>query len=137
MTEESMMRPAVAADTGTPLSGQRKPSGTPLNSYPIPAPTAVQRWMVMGMEPENKGLIDVRDCPCDGCQAKPCGHPARCVKFTLWLNKTVEAVEVVRCKDCKHYANYGRVCDCKKYEGMNLPNEDDFCSYGERKDNEG
>ena len=47
------------------------------------------------METENKGLIDVRDCPCDGCQAKPCGHPARCVKFTLWLNKTVDAVEVV------------------------------------------
>ena len=44
------------------------------------------------METENKGLIDVRDCPCDGCQAKPCGHPARCVKFTLWLNKTVDAV---------------------------------------------
>ena len=47
------------------------------------------------MENENKGLIDVRDCPCDGCQAKPCGHPARCVKFTFWLNKTVDAVEVV------------------------------------------
>lgn len=31
--------------------------------------------MVTGMETENKGLIDVRDCPCDGCQAKPCGHP--------------------------------------------------------------
>ena len=47
-----------------------------------------------GMETENKGLIDVRHCPCDGCKAKPCGHPARCVKFTLWLNKTVDAVEV-------------------------------------------
>ena len=46
------------------------------------------------METENKGLIDVRDCPCDGCQAKPCGHPARCVKFTLWLNKTVDAVSM-------------------------------------------
>lgn len=42
-------------------------------------------------------LIDVKDCPCDGCKAKPCGHPARCVKFALWLNKTVDAV-VMPCK---------------------------------------
>jgi hypothetical protein len=48
----------------------------------------------MGMETENKGLIYVRDCPCDGCEAKPCGHPAKCVKFALWLNKTVDAVPV-------------------------------------------
>ena len=47
-----------------------------------------------------------------------------------------DIVEVVRCKDCKYYADYGRVWDCKKYEGMNFPNEDDFCSYGERKDND-
>ena len=46
---------------------------------------------------------------------------------------TVDAVEVVRCRDCKHYANYGRVWDCQKYGCMSLPNEDDFCSYGERR----
>lgn len=39
----------------------------------------------------EKWLISVDDCPCDGCKAKPCGHPARCVKFALWLNKTVDA----------------------------------------------
>ena len=49
----------------------------------------------------RKQLINVQDCPCDGCQAKPCGHPARCLKFAEWLNKTVDAVEVTRCKDCK------------------------------------
>ena len=41
--------------------------------------------------------------------------------------------ELVRCKDCKHYGDYGRVCDCSKYGGMSLPDEDDFCSYGERR----
>jgi hypothetical protein len=30
--------------------------------------------------------VEVKECPCDGCTAKPCGHPARCLKFTLWLN---------------------------------------------------
>ena len=71
----------------------------------------------------EKRLIDVRDCPCDGCKAKACGHPARCVKFALWLNKTVDAVEVVhgrwedeyggafvnpryRCSVCKEKALY-------------------------------
>lgn len=39
-------------------------------------------------------LIRWLDCPCDGCKANPCGHPAKCVKFALWLNKTVDAVEV-------------------------------------------
>ena len=42
----------------------------------------------------TKRLISVLDCPCDGCEAKPCGHPAKCVKFALWLNKNVDAVPV-------------------------------------------
>ena len=54
--------------------------------------------------------------------------------------QTVDAVEVVRCKDCKHFLpntdvnvnrgvceHYGVTCWLEKYE-------DDFCSYGERKD---
>ena len=108
----------------------------------IIAPTAVQRWMVMGMETENKGLIDVRDCPCDGCKAKPCGHPARCVKFTFWLNKTVDAIPVVRCKDCKHLnvLNQEQIyAHCPKTNTVFRPFDIDtrghFCSYGERKDN--
>lgn len=49
----------------------------------------------------------------------------------------VDAVEVVRCKDCKWFGRdmgYGKH-DCKKYE-MPYCLADDFCSYGERKDNE-
>lgn len=51
---------------------------------------------------------------------------------------TIDAVPVVRCKDCKH--NYGKerggefntediVCDYWATDGLNA---DDFCSYGER-----
>lgn len=53
---------------------------------------------------------------------------------------TVDAVVVTRCKDCKHY-DLG-VC-LKIYSDGNAQkdswqtrNPDDFCSYGERKDNE-
>ena len=56
----------------------------------------------------------------------------------------VDAVEVVRCKDCKHC----KLCYpekqidkeatpgwyCKEHKSYRKP--DDFCSYGERKDNE-
>jgi hypothetical protein len=37
-------------------------------------------------------LIDATACPCDGCQANPCGHPAKCQKFAVWLNKIVPAL---------------------------------------------
>ena len=66
--------------------------------------------------------------------------------FTLGIQQavdeqpTVDAVEVVRCKDCKHYkpqkksahwenrANY-----CNRVVTIKMQ-PDDFCSYGERKD---
>jgi hypothetical protein len=55
------------------------------------------------------------------------------------LNRTpvVDAVPVVRCKDCKHTDTDG--CEtpaiyCKKWDRWEMP-EDFFCSYGERKEN--
>ena len=51
--------------------------------------------------------------------------------------KPVEAVEVVRCKDCKHYyySAYAMRCVCdfdnKEWD------KDDFCSYGEKRAEEG
>ena len=55
---------------------------------------------------------------------------------------TVDAVEVVRCKDCKHYkfrkpypsynATVKTCCRCANTR----VNDDDFCSYGERREGE-
>lgn len=39
---------------------------------------------------------------------------------------TIDAVEVVRCRDCRKFKTYG----CR----MVASGYDDFCSYGERKD---
>lgn len=47
------------------------------------------------------------------------------IKYVL---PTVDAVPVVRCKDCAHL--YGTLCTVC---GL-LPQPDDFCSYGERRD---
>ena len=51
---------------------------------------------------------------------------------------TVDAVEVVRCKDCKHFVQ-GEIydpCECMKWTvkfGVAYTTPDGFCSYGERR----
>ena len=48
----------------------------------------------------------------------------------------VDAVPVVRCKDCKHYEIHKpKVLENCERNGYIIPMKpDDFCSYGERKD---
>jgi hypothetical protein len=41
-----------------------------------------------------------------------------------------DVVEVIRCKDCKHFVSE----ICRHDFAMNLSRADDFCSYGERRD---
>ena len=65
------------------------------------------------------------------------------VQTVLLSAPTVDAVEVVRCKDCKSCMfcypekQIGKEATpgwyCKDQKGYRRP--DDFCSYGERKDN--
>ena len=47
---------------------------------------------------------------------------------------TADVVEVVRCKDCKHYVAEYCTRDIKGRTNMFYMQPDDFCSYGERKD---
>ena len=62
--------------------------------------------------------------------------------FTLGIQQavdeepTVDAVSVVRCKDCKHYEIHKpKVLENCERNGYLIPMKpDDFCSYGERKD---
>jgi len=46
---------------------------------------------------------------------------------------SADVVEVVRCKDCIHYDEHTR-WQCDKF-GQSV-NADDYCSYGERKEQE-
>lgn len=59
------------------------------------------------------------------------------IKNLLATKHTSDVAEVVRCKDCKHYdstqcyhPSYGN--DCGIHTGRS---ENDFCSFGERKEN--
>lgn len=48
---------------------------------------------------------------------------------------SVDAVEVVRCKDCKHMQNMGYRY-CQVWQTVNGMGDDGFCNYGERADDE-
>ena len=51
------------------------------------------------------------------------------IKWLVDAQTTVDAVLVVRCKDCKHFDGkwFCKIC------GVPSRKPDDFCSYGERK----
>ncbi|CDC05042.1 uncharacterized protein BN578_00574 [[Clostridium] leptum CAG:27] len=60
------------------------------------------------------------------------------VKTLIYSQPTIDAVPVVRCKDCKHsFERSGRKpfgCYLHGKNGITLHDGDDFCSYGERKE---
>ena len=72
------------------------------------------------------------------------------LKFLLNSEPTIEAVPVVRCRECKHYEESTGWCMkhshfvdsngffCYPYESpeWKMFKEDDFCSYGERRSDE-
>ena len=56
------------------------------------------------------------------------------VEKTVKLAPTIDAVPVVRCGECKYLMANGI---CNMFADGNIkPSASDFCSYGERKDNE-
>ncbi len=57
-------------------------------------------------------------------------------RAALLLEETADAVEVVRCKDCKHGCEDHEdayLCNNAYYGLMGFTRGDDFCSYGERR----
>lgn len=89
---------------------------------------------------------------CKPCKAEKKDHNG-CWCRACWVDDMLDEVDcfqpadvapVVRCKDCKHYRNYPNgLCylhtepktNARGYSGEAVCVEpDDFCSYGERKD---
>ena len=76
-------------------------------------------------------LVDIEaevfaDCVC----RDKCDRQTYCFAKEM---QTVDAVHVVRCRECKHHHDCGtRFCDAL---GMDCPDDSEFfCSYGERKE---
>jgi Pyruvate/2-oxoacid:ferredoxin oxidoreductase delta subunit len=77
------------------------------------------------LTPKDKARVD----EIDNCIAEIVNAP------------TVDAVEVVRCKDCKYFCPYEgeeHKGDCAELVGLeSCVYEDDFCSYGGRRTDDG
>lgn len=68
------------------------------------------------------------------------GSQAYSFFLTLVNNEpAADVVEVVRCKDCKHFISPQRVPVCDCFYGLEFPSPTgyDFCSYGERRADHG
>ena len=61
------------------------------------------------------------------------------IKLTLDKMPTVDAVPVVRCKECKHFVISEGVCALlsNNYEPPVYCGDEDFCSWGRRKERKG
>ena len=61
------------------------------------------------------------------------------VEETVKSAPTIDAVPVVRCKDCVYYQdnNDGYPHDGCRWRSDETPDATDFCSFGEKKDEEG
>ena len=77
-------------------------------------------------------LIDIEAEVCADCVFRDkCDRQAYC-----WAKEmqTVDAVPVVRCRECKYYKPDEFECGCDFAGGLPYVKNDDFCSYGERKE---
>lgn len=59
---------------------------------------------------------------------------AEALHIAKYIASTVDAVPVVRCKACKYYKPDEYECGCDFAGGLPYVKENDFCSYGKRKD---
>ena len=81
-------------------------------------------------------LIDANAYPCQTCEVSYCHQ--NCAKFIAWFEKTVDAAEVVRCRECRHssinenHPNKPLICYMTKKCGTTAP--DWFCADGERRE---
>ena len=110
------------------------------------APTAAQRWTVMGMAEVmlGKELHPDRVIPVEKLYEILNEYEIN-YSFPAQCEIENNAFAVVRCKDCKHYhhdKHHGTICrhpeldyDVECYDHWINTKPDDFCSYGERKDN--
>lgn len=76
-------------------------------------------------------LVDAEQLFCCDCEYKE-----RCKNVTCDVKTmpTIDAVPVVRCRECKHYKPEEYFSPCVLPQGLECAKPDDFCSYGQRKE---
>lgn len=69
-----------------------------------------------------------------------CNGKMSCIQMKRMVESipAADVVELVRCKDCVYY-DFEKGCPFREsgyfFKGNPLPHENDFCSYGEKRDN--
>lgn len=88
----------------------------------------------------EKRLVDVNPLMKDGWHLVKTGKSNVFIaSMSLADVQTVDAVHVVRCRECLYYEkgkSYEPYCNHPTH-GIPYSNDDDFCSYGEPKDGDG
>ena len=79
-------------------------------------------------------LIDADDLLAEYDQQHK-GEPGKARKL-IEDAPAVDAVEVVRCKDCRHITVERGLCFCNVWEKFNGMGYEGFCNYGERRSDE-
>lgn len=79
-------------------------------------------------------LIDMLNAKADMALGTPKAVFGNVIKM-IDLLPPADVVTVVRCKDCKHLMFSDMYGECSQAH-MGIVRPDDFCSYGERKDEE-
>lgn len=72
--------------------------------------------------------------PSDEMVAVTMGTAIRLIHNAIDNAPTVDAVPVVRCKDCKHMCRDNVGIFCKVWNGYNGCGCDGFCNYGEQRE---
>ena len=78
----------------------------------------IENLLVHGIDECGDAIVSLRD-----------------VRRAIAQAKNADVVEVIRCKDCVHRDPEDKKCDCSfQAKGGIFPmDDDDFCSYGERR----
>ena len=82
----------------------------------------------------REALLSFEKMDADLCAT--CGehHTAEDVIMMIKTAPTVDAVHVVRCRECKWWQEDDDIGHCDNPDGLdNYAKPEDFCSYGERK----
>ena len=91
------------------------------------------------MTENRKRLIDASQENIKSVLGDSSYYPDEIWKFVAMAERfpTVDAVEAVRCRDCKHMIMQSNIRYCTVWHDPNGMGDDGFCNYGERKDGDG
>ena len=71
---------------------------------------------------------------CDGCKEYD-QERNFCPRFDRVIRKTVKEMGIIHCKDCKHWSRES-ICDGFCSEDCMMHDEDFYCGYAERREDE-